>query len=330
MSESYTCRWCRQESDGSGITCPHCGAPVDVRLRTTESGWTELPAIPDMARIQFGQSSCQIEGKFVPAVDMKLAADDTVYFSHHVLLWQDPAIELSQMSLKGAWNRMMAGMPLVMLQARGPGHIAFSSDEPGELVALPLQPGTSVDVQENHFVVATSPVGYDWLDSGIWFTTSGGKSRSRTGIKVGMSLLKVGLDMLNSDGDGGDGDGDDGDNEIEWHYPVGKNLDRFTTGPTPGLLLLHAGGNSFVRNLADGETILIKPPSLLFKDPTVTMQLHVEYPQAGMTFWRSWGNRYLWLRLWGPGRVAVQSCYERLEDPGSAFQSTSGCTECQW
>ena len=302
-----------------------------MRLRTTDSGWTELPAIPDMARIQFGQSSCQIEGRYVPVADMRLATGDTVYFSHHVLLWQDPDVELGQMPLKGAWNRMMAGMPLVMLQAGGPGRIAFSHDEPGELVALPLQPGTSVDVRENHFLVATSPVSYDWLDSGIWFTTSG-SSRSRSGLS--MSALKAGLEMVldaASDGDGGDGGvGDDSANEIEWHYPLGKYLDRFTTGPTPGLLLLHAGGNTFVRTLADGETVLIKPPSLLFKDPTVAMQLHVEYPQCGVAFWRSWGNRYLWLRLWGPGRVAVQSCYERLEDPGTDFQSTSGHSEYRW
>jgi uncharacterized protein (AIM24 family) len=286
-----------------------------------------------MARIQFGQSSCQIAGKFVPTVDMKLAAGDTVYFSHHVLLWQDPGVELSQMSLKGAWNRQLVGMPLVMLEAGGPGRIAFSHDGPGELVALPLQPGTSVDVRENHFLVATSPVSYDWFETGVWFTTSGGGGGSgrpvRTGIKIGMSLLKAGFDMLD-DSDGGGDLGDDGDNEIEWHYPLGQYLDRFTTNATPGLLLLHAGGNAFVRTLGEGETILIKPPSLLFKDPTVAMQLHVEYPQAGIQFWRSWGNRYLWLRLWGPGRVAVQSCYERLEDPGTNFQSTSGCTEYQW
>ena len=65
-----------------------------MRQRTTDSGWTELPAIPDMARIQFGQSTCQIEGAYVPVADMNLAAGDSVYFSHHVLLWQDPSVEL--------------------------------------------------------------------------------------------------------------------------------------------------------------------------------------------------------------------------------------------
>lgn len=321
---SYTCRWCHSTSDGTNTTCPACGAPVNVQLRTTDSGWTQLPAIPDMARIQFGQSFCQVEGALVPAADMNLAAGDSVYFSHHVLLWQDSTVELSTLPLKGGWNRKMAGMPLVMLQASGPGHIAFSRDAPGEMVAVPLQAGTAIDVQENHFVVATGQVAYDWFETGVWFTTSGGSQKS---AGTGLKLLKVGLELaMDSEGSGSDRGG----GETEWHYPLGQYIDRFSAGAAPGLLLLHAGGNTFIRTLAAGETILVKPPALLFKDPTVAMQLHVEYPRAGMKFWRSWGNRYLWLRLWGPGRVALQSSYERLEDPGSDFQRTSGHTEYRW
>lgn len=326
---SYTCGWCRNTSDGSSATCPSCGAPVDIRQRATDSGWTELPAIPDMTRIQFGQSSCQVEGTYVPAADMKLAATDSVYFSHHNLLWQEPGVTLSPMPLKGAWNRMLAGMPLVMMEATGPGHIAFSRDAPGELVAVPLQAGQAVDVRENHFLVATNKVDYGWLDTGIWFTTTGEKSGGRFGgVRSGVKLLSVAIDLV-SDGDVDLG-GEDRSGEIEWHYPLGKFIDRFHCPDHPGLLLLHAAGNAFVRTLDAEETILIKPPALLFKDPSVRMQLHVEYPHAGVKFWRSWGNRYLWLRLWGPGRVAVQSAYERLEDPGTNFQNTSGHTEWRW
>jgi uncharacterized protein (AIM24 family) len=275
-----------------------------------------------MTRIQFGHSSCQIEGAYVPVADMKLAAGDRVYFGHHSLLWQDASVQLSQLPLRSGWSRMMAGMPIVMLEASGPGHIAFSHDAPGEVLAVPLQAGGAVDVHENHFLVATSQVGYDWLDSGVWFATAGGH-REKTGLK----LLKMGLDMaLDSDGGGGDG----GDNETEWHYPMGRYLDRFTAGADPGLLLIHAAGNAFVRPLGDGEAILVKPPAFLWKDPTVRSQLHIEHPSAGFTMWRSWGNRYLWLRLYGPGRVAVQSCYESEEDPGTDFQSVSDHTEFQW
>jgi uncharacterized protein (AIM24 family) len=332
QTASYTCRWCRRSSDPAGTSCPACGAPVDVRQQTSGSGWTELPAIPDMARIQFGQSSCQIVGTYVPIADMKLAAGDNVYFSHHVLLYQDTKVALSTLPLKGAWSRHLAGMPLIMMQADGPGQVAFSRDAPGEVMAVPLQPGTAIDVRENHFLVATSPVAYDWYQTGVWFTTSGEKQKSgglAGGLGGGMKLLKIATDLASLDmdtiGDRGSGGG-----ETETHYPLGQYMDRFHAPSAPGLLLLHASGNVFVRTLAAGETIMIKPPALLFKDPTVGMQLHVEYPQAGMKFWRSWGNRYLWLRMWGPGRVAVQSAYEKMEDPGSSFQSISDHSEYHW
>jgi uncharacterized protein (AIM24 family) len=290
---SYTCPWCGLVSDGTSLSCKACGAAVDVRAVTTNSGWSELPGRHDMAKIQFGNSTCQIEGTYVPVADMNLAANDWVYFSHHVLLWMDTAVKVSAMSLKGAWKRMLAGMPLIMTQAVGPGRIAFSRDAPGEMIALPLQPGQAVDVREHLFMVATGGVTYDWFNSNIWFSTQEG-------------------------------------DETETHYPMGMLLDRFHAPTYPGLLLLHAAGNVFVRNLREGETILIKPTAFLFKDPAVQMQLHIERPAGTWRSWRSWGDRYFWVRLWGPGRVAVQSAFEHLEDNGRNIVNHSGATQHQW
>jgi uncharacterized protein (AIM24 family) len=295
---------------------------VDVVLRTTSSGWTELPAIADMASIQLGHSSAQILGKLVPVAETTLAAGDGMYFPGQNLLWQEPQVRVSSLPLKGAWKRMRAGLPVVMLQAEGPGRIAFSHDSPGEMLAVPLQPGQAVDVREHQMVAATSAVAYDWYDSGLWFTTRG-DSGSQQG---GAGLLKVGLSLL-SDDDGGD---DRREDEIRWVYPVGQFVDRFIAGDQPGAVLVQCGGDAFTRTLAEGESILVKPPSLLVKDPSVAMQLHVEFPHAGKKFWRSWGNRYLWLRLWGPGRVVLQSCYERLEDPGNDFQDSCQYTQQAW
>jgi uncharacterized protein (AIM24 family) len=101
-------------------------------------------------------------------------------------------------------------------------------------------------------------------------------------------------------------------------------------GDQPGVVFVQSGGNSFFRELAEGENILVKPPALLYKDPSVAWQMHVEFPRAGMKFWRTWGNRYLWLRLWGPGRVALQSSYDRLEDPGTDFRDSSQFTQHMW
>jgi hypothetical protein len=63
------------------------------------------------------------------------------------------------------------------------------------------------------------------------------------------------------------------------------------------------------------------------------MQLHIEYPNAGgnvWSFWNSYTHRHLWLRLFGPGRVAVQSAYEKMEDNGRNVWSHSGASEKSW
>jgi uncharacterized protein (AIM24 family) len=260
---------------------------------STHSGWLQLPGRKDMAKLQFGQSTCQIEGIYVPVADIQLAAVDSVYFAHHVLLWKDPSTVITTMPLKGAWKRMFAGMPLIMTQAAGPGHIAFSRDAPGELIAVPLHPGQSVDVREHLFLTATGNVVYDWFNTNVWFQTRNG-------------------------------------DDTETHYPVGCFMDRFSGTGQPGLLLLHAAGNVFVRNLGNGESLLVKPTALIFKDPTVQMHLHFEHPQVGFLSWGSWSNRYLWLRVIGPGRVAVQSSFEQLEGEARSIQGASYATEMRW
>jgi uncharacterized protein (AIM24 family) len=293
-SRAYRCRWCGHTGDASATSCPKCGAPVDVRMAVTDSGWAELPAIRDMAKIQLGQSFCQIEGKYVPVADFKLAAGDGIYFTHHLLLWKDEQVQITNMPLAKGWKRLFAGLPLIMTQAHGPGRIAFSKDAPGELIALPLEAGQSVDVREHVFLIATSQVVYDWFQTGIWFTTHQGK-------------------------------------DTETHYPIGMFMDRFTAGPTPGLLLLHGNGNVFVRNLQPGQQISIKPTALLFKDPAVRMNLHLEYPAGTYQTWGRWANRYVWLNLTGPGRVAVQSHFEHMHDPGNPIRSTEPMTTTrQW
>ena len=140
--EGHTaCRYCRMSHPAAAASCPSCGAPLDIRLAVTRSGWVEQPPIKDMARIQFGQSRVQVEGTYVPVADFALAGQEWIYFSHHALLWTDPTVRLTNTSLAGGLNRMLAGLPLIMLQAQGPGHIALSGDRAGELVALPLMPG---------------------------------------------------------------------------------------------------------------------------------------------------------------------------------------------
>ncbi len=290
---TYTCNWCGAVSDGTALSCPSCGATINVAEIVTPTGWIELPGRKDMAKLQIGKSSCQIEGLYVPVADFNLAQGDGVYFAHHVLLWKENSVNIGMMSMKGAWKRAFAGMPIFMTQATGPGHIAFSRDLPGELLALPLQPGQAVDVREHFLLAATSQVDYSWVNTNIWFSTKNG-------------------------------------DDTETHYPIGTSLDRFSASKMPGLLLLHASGNVFVRQLAPGQSILIKPTALIFKDPRVTMQLHFEHPNSNWNLWASYNQRYLWLRLTGPGRVAIQSAFEPVEDNGRTITGSSPATRHQW
>lgn len=269
-----------------------------VEEKVSRSGWEEQPAVEDMARIRFGRSTCQIEGTLVPTADMDLVDDDGVYFSHHVLLWTDPTVQIDNMPMAKAWKRLRGGLPLVMMRAKGPGHIAFSHDDPGETVVVPLQHGQEIDVREHAFLVATTNVDYDWYTSNIWIVTGSGDDR-------------------------------------ETHYPIGMTVDRFVAKEGPGLLLLHSPGNTFVRDLAPGEAICIQPSALLYKDPSVGMQLHIEYPASSggggglFSMNSSYSNRTVWLRLWGPGRVAVQSVFERPES-SNTITNHSPATVQRW
>jgi uncharacterized protein (AIM24 family) len=185
-------------------------------------------------------------------------------------------------------------MPLIMVEARGPGHVALSDNHAGEVVALPLQRGQQIWVREHRFLTATGNVRYDWQQTGIWYTT---------------------------------GSGDD----QETHYPMGQFGDVFGAHEGPGLLLLHSPGNTFIRDLQPRQSLLIQPSALLYRDVSVRSVLHLEYPRnMGFAFWHNrWSYRSVWLRLFGPGRVAVQSIYQRPENT-DMITSHSYATTHHW
>ncbi len=81
-----------------------------------------VPAIlPTEARGEtFGGVTYHIEGELVPALQVELSAMQ-IYFEHHILLWKDPSVEVSLKPLKGAFKRVLSGMPVFMTQAKGPG-----------------------------------------------------------------------------------------------------------------------------------------------------------------------------------------------------------------
>jgi uncharacterized protein (AIM24 family) len=69
---------------------------------------------------------------------------------------------MSVMSTPGGAKRLLSGMPFVLSVAKGPGRIAFSRDAPGELVVLPIDPGTEIDVREHALVLATGTLTYSF------------------------------------------------------------------------------------------------------------------------------------------------------------------------
>lgn len=107
----------------------------------------------------FGGVTYHIEGELVPALTIELSAVP-IYFEHHVLLWKDPHLQIGIKSLAGAFKRMLAGMPVIMTEARGPGRIAFSRDGAGHVFPLHLNAGQGVDVREHQFLAATDTMDF--------------------------------------------------------------------------------------------------------------------------------------------------------------------------
>jgi uncharacterized protein (AIM24 family) len=158
--ERIVCSWCQGQSDAGRTACEVCGAPLDTAALVTDSGWREAPRLKDMAEFNFANSSCQVEGEIVPVAELNLAAGDSVYFEHHVLLWKEETVPLSAMNTA---SRTFGGMPFVVTVAQGPGRVAVSRDAPGEMVVLPLHPQMEIDVREHAFLAASESISYSFV-----------------------------------------------------------------------------------------------------------------------------------------------------------------------
>ncbi|MGH9396608.1 MAG: AIM24 family protein [Terriglobia bacterium] len=116
--------------------------------------------LPTAARDEsYGGVIYHIQGELVPALSIELSAV-SVFFEHHVLLWKDPQVQVGIKAVKGAFKRMMAGIPVFLTEAVGPGRIAFSRDNAGHVFAIHLKHGESIDVREHQFLAATESLEY--------------------------------------------------------------------------------------------------------------------------------------------------------------------------
>ena len=297
---SYTCRYCRLPGDSSGVSCPNCGAPIDARAIVSRTGWVQQPPITDMARIQFGRSRLQIEGTQVPVADFDLSDPDWIFFGQHTLLWADASAKLTAFQTPDNWSGSVSGLSTAMMRGAGPGHVALSDTHAGEIIALPLQPAQRIWVREGRFLAGTGAVGYDTHDNRLFIETQEPAQSGETPAQ-------------------------------EKHYPLGQYGDLFGAATTPGLVLLHAPGNTFIRDLAQNETILVQPTALLYRDLTVHVRLLLEYPTTNEFKWRHrHEQRTVWLQARGPGRVAVQSIFTKPESADRIVDYSYGTTIQRW
>jgi YD repeat-containing protein len=131
-----------------------------------------------------------IQGELVPALIVEVR-QGAIYFEHHVLLWKSPRLGVGLKKISGAFKRMMAGMPIFITATNGQGQIALSRDGAGQIAAVHLQQGQSLEVREHQFLAATENMAYDFTlvkgISNMFFGNSGYfvdrfTSKSGTGV----------------------------------------------------------------------------------------------------------------------------------------------------
>jgi len=109
----------------------------------------------------FAGLTYHIQGELVPVLIVEQNARP-VYFEHHILLWKDPFINIAVKPLAGAFKRVLAGMPVVMVESIGTGRIAFSRDGAGHVFGLHMKQGEVLDVREHQWLAATSTLDYSF------------------------------------------------------------------------------------------------------------------------------------------------------------------------
>ena len=103
-----------------------------------------------------------LSGELVPVLTVELAPGQSIFFEHHILLWKEPSVQISVRPLAGMLKRMIAGMQILITEARGPGQIAVSRDGVGQIFPIVLGPGQELHVREHQFLAGTSTIDYTW------------------------------------------------------------------------------------------------------------------------------------------------------------------------
>jgi uncharacterized protein (AIM24 family) len=67
-------------------------------------------------------------------MEVSLAQGDTIFFEHHIFLWKDPSVTITTKVMEGVGKRILAGLPVCVTEAHGPGKIALSRDAPCQVI----------------------------------------------------------------------------------------------------------------------------------------------------------------------------------------------------
>lgn len=121
------------------------------------------PAQGGSSSASFGSVKAAASGELVPVTEVSLAQGDTIFFEHHIFLWKDPSVTITAKAMKGVGKRILAGLPVYVTEAHGPGRIAFSRDAPGQVLFLELKPGMTIHVREHQFLFCTNNVNYSYF-----------------------------------------------------------------------------------------------------------------------------------------------------------------------
>jgi uncharacterized protein (AIM24 family) len=101
----------------------------------------------------------RIHGELVSVLHIWLDGSVPVFFEGHVVLWKDPTLAI-RVKGRGALRRMIAGVHMLLTEARGPGQVAFSRHGAGHVFPLHLRPGAVVHVREHQYLAATGNLEY--------------------------------------------------------------------------------------------------------------------------------------------------------------------------
>ena len=138
---------------------------MDISANNGQQGNGGVPASSPSSSASstaYGSMKATATGELVPVTEVHLAQGDSIFFEHQIFLWKEPTVTITTKLMKGVGKRLLAGIPVYVTEAHGPGKIAFSRDAPGQIIFLELKPGSGVHVREHQFLFSTNGVNYSY------------------------------------------------------------------------------------------------------------------------------------------------------------------------